>query len=425
MYRGHSGSTVRSHNRALLLRLLLQNEPISRIELASITGLTTPTVHSLIKELMQDQIVDELGTTDPQGGGAGRKASLLGLRSRSRVSIGIDLGVRVTRIGLLDLKGELLAEEQIIRQKDEKPEDTLNRILAAVRDVLGRMDANQDAIVGIGIGVPGLVEVSTGTIRRCPNLGWHDLSIGTWFQEKLGLPVIIDNNIRAMAVGERLFGAGREVANLITFFVGPGIGAGILINDQLYRGVSDGAGEIGHTLIDPRGPRCSCGRRGCLEAVASSTAIIRQVWDAVRDNHDAVLGDLVLREMARRENGELTIEDVIHWAQAGSSYCRRLLERAARFLGEGVANLINLFNPELVIVGGEVFLDNELVLEVLTSTARQQAFSVPADAVSLVRTKFGKRQGVIGAGGLALKEFLYSSTISQTSIDYSNAGAAG
>lgn len=420
MYRGHSGSTVRSHNRALLLRLLLQNEPISRIELASITGLTSPTVHSLIKELIQDEIVEELGTTEPQGGGPGRKAALLGLRSGSRFSIGIDIGVRVNRIGLLDLKGNLVAERQVMRQKDEDPEDTLERILTAVKDAASIVPAAPSAIVGIGIGIPGLVEVSTGTIRRCPNLGWHDLSIGMWFQERLNLPVIVDNNIRAMAVGERLFGAGREVANLITFFVGPGIGAGILLRDQLYRGISDGAGEIGHTLIDPNGPRCSCGRRGCLEAVASGTAVIREAMAAVKANKDADLRYYALQKLGERESGELTIEDIVHLARTGNSYCRLLLERAACFLGEGVANLINLFNPELVIVGGEIFQDNKLVLDRLISIAREQAFSVPADAVSVVKTEFGKRQGVIGAAGLALKEFLYSSSISQTPINYSN-----
>lgn len=419
MYRGHSSSTIRSHNRALLLNLLLIHEPVSRVELASITGLTIPTVHGLIKELMQEGIVEELGTTEPQGGGAGRRAALLGLKPRSRVSIGVDLGVRTTRIGLLDLKGDILQEAQVIRHtNDEKPEDTLSKILETVEKICSNRVMDAERIVGLGIGVPGLVEISTGTIRRCINLGWQGIPIAGWFQDKLDMPVIIDNNIRAMAVGERMFGRGREDANLISFFVGPGIGAGVLINGELFRGVNDGAGEVGHTLIDPNGPMCSCGRRGCLEAVASNRAIVRNLWEVVQSGKDPELQSLLLQELAKQDSGELTIETIIGWAEGGNKYCLTLLEQAGRFLGEGVANLVNLFNPELVIVGGELFNHGDLVFNILAATAREKAFSVPAEKVTIVKTKFGRRQGLIGAGALALKEFFYSSTISQTVVDY-------
>ena len=339
MYRGHSSSTIRSHNRALLLNLLLIHEPVSRVELASITGLTIPTVHGLIKELMQEGIVEELGTTEPQGGGAGRRAALLGLKPCSRVSIGVDLGVRTTRIGLLDLKGNILQEAQVIRHGEEKPKDTLDKVLSTVEELVSDSALSAENIVGLGIGVPGLVEVATGTIRRCPNLGWHSIPIAVWFQEKLNMPVIIDNNIRAMAVGERMFGRGREEANLISFFVGPGIGAGVMINDQIFRGVNDGAGEVGHTLIDPNGPMCSCGRRGCLEAVASNRAIVRNLWEVIQSGKDPGLQNLVLQELAQQDSGELTIETIIGWAEGGNKYCLTLLEQAGRFLGEGVANL--------------------------------------------------------------------------------------
>ena len=426
MYRGHSGSTIRSHNRSLLLRLLLLHEPISRVELASITGLTMPTVHGLIKELMQEGIVEELGTTDPQGGGAGRRAALLGLRSKSRMSIGVDLGVRTTRIGLLDIKGEVLAEKQVIRHEaDEEPRDTLDKVFLAIEETLDRVPLNPRDIVGLGIGVPGLVDVATGHVRRTPNLGWQGIPLGAWFQERLALPVIVDNNIRAMAIGERMFGRGREEANLISFFVGPGIGAGILINDDIFRGVSDGAGEVGHTLIDPAGPVCRCGRQGCLEAVASNTAIIRKVWEAATAGQDSELGNLVLQELSSQDSGELTIEDVVRWAEGGNTYCKELLEDAGRFLGEGIANLINLFNPELIIVGGELFNHSDLVFDSLAATARQKAFSVPADSVALVKTGFGKGQGLIGAGALALREFFYSSSTSQTLVEYPRVAEQG
>lgn len=419
MYRGHSGSTVKSHNRSLLLRLLLIHEPVSRVELASITGLTMPTVHGLTKELMQEGIVEELGTTDPQGGGAGRKAALLGLKSRSRVSIGVDLGVHTTRIGVLDIKGEVLAETQIVRHTiDEEPYDTLDKVFSAIEDVLEEASVNPRNIVGLGIGVPGLVDVAAGHVRRTPNLGWQGIPLGAWFQERLALPVIIDNNIRAMAIGERMFGKGRKEANLISFFVGPGIGAGILINDKIFRGVSDGAGEVGHTLIDPQGPICRCGRQGCLEAIASNTAIIRKVWEATKTGQDIELRNLVLQELSDQESAELTIEDVVRWAELGNAYCKALLEDAGRFLGEGVANLINLFNPELIIVGGELFNHSDLVFNSLAATARQKAFSVPADSVALAKTDFGKSQGLIGAGALALREFFYSSYTSQTLVEY-------
>ncbi|NLK07542.1 MAG: ROK family protein [Firmicutes bacterium] len=417
MYRGHSGSTVRSHNRSLLLRLLLRHEPISRVELASITGLTMPTVHGLTKELMAEGIVEELGTTDPQGGGAGRRAALLGLIPGSWVSIGVDLGVQVIKIGVLDIKGEVLAKAELVQNSREKPDDVLNNVFEVLKDTVNSIDIDPGKIVGLGIGVPGLVDVSTGDVRRTPNLGWEDIPVGAWFQERLALPVILDNNIRAMTVGERMFGKGREQPNLISFYVGPGIGAGIMINDEIFRGVNDGAGEVGHTLIDPSGPVCRCGRRGCLEAVTSDTAIIRKVQEAAKAGRDKELRNLVFRAL-QQGGRNVTIADIVNWAEEGSLFCQTILEDAGRLLGEGVANLINLFNPGLIIVGGDLFTHSDFVFEELAAVAKAKAFSVPSKNVAVVKTGFGKEQGLVGAAALALWEFFYSSATSQTPIDY-------
>ncbi|NLK09213.1 MAG: ROK family protein [Firmicutes bacterium] len=404
MYRGRSGSAIKSHNRSLLLRLLLLREPLSRVELASITGLTIPTVHGLTKELMKEDIVCELGTTSPQGRGAGRKASLLGLKPKSKFSIGIDLGVRTTRVGLLDIKGAVVNKIEIVHAQDGPTVDeSLDKVFEAAEKMIAELSFKSDDIVGIGVGVPGLVNVSRGFVHRTPNLGWERVPIRSLIEKRLRLPVVVDNNIRAMACGERMFGQGREEANLISFFVGPGVGAGILINDRIFRGAKDGAGEVGHTLIDPSGPICRCGRRGCLEAVASNTAVLRRVRKIAEEGLDEDL-----RVRIHRKTNDLDIEDVISWSEQGNMYCRQILKETGRLLGEGVANLINLFNPELIIVGGQLFESGDLVFAELVETARQKAFSIPDESATILKTEFGKNQGVVGAGALALKEFFYS-----------------
>ncbi len=418
-FKGLSGSTIRSHNRSVLLRLFREMGPVSRNDLSGITQLTAPTVHSLVKELMAEGIVEDLGTTDPQGGGAGRRPSLLGLRPRSRLSLAVDISVKGTKLGIIGLRGGILGDIEIQHTDLANPKQVMDEIGHGLKTLLGITELHpNEPFVGIGVGVPGLVQVSTGTVLHSPNLGWRNVQFGDWLKRQFGLPVVIDNNARAMALGEQLFGIGRQAPNAITFFAGHGVGAGIVVNSRLYRGLNGGAGEVGHTTVNPDGPICRCGRRGCLDAVASEPAVIGQVQEALAQGAEPQLQEQIAR-LGYQTSG-LSIGHIVQFAREGSPLCQSVLSRAATTLGQAAVNLINLLNPDMIITGGALFRYEDL-WEKFASVVRGGAYAGLNEAVALERTQFGQLQGLMGAAALVLDEFLYAPDIIQTPFTYTAA----
>jgi predicted NBD/HSP70 family sugar kinase len=326
---------VRATNLAVVLRFVRENAPCSRADIAASTGLNKATVSSLVADLIDRRLLRETGLTENR---VGRPATMLVLDGSPYAAIGVEVNIDYITAVAIDLKGEeLLNWRRSFPGGTAGPAQAVVAVTAIARRVVSRMAKEARQVLGLTVAVPGLVEVS-GSVRVAPNLGWHDADLCGDLTKALrdpAFPVLVDNDANLAALAEHRFGAHRNAANLVYVTGEVGVGAGVVMDGRLRRGGQGYSGEIGHIQIDPSGPPCRCGRRGCLEAVAGIGAIL------ARTAPDASPAEL-----------ELEIDEVVRRARAGEPEILTLLERVGRHLGTGMAVVANLLNPEVVILGG-------------------------------------------------------------------------
>lgn len=311
----------------------------------------------------------------------------------AHVYLGIDLGGTKILTALVDDQGRVLDRERMPTPAGG-PESVVAAIVDSVRTVIGRAGIALAAVGGLGVGAPGPMDPATGVVFEPPNLpGWRDVPLAEMLASHLGLLVFVENDANAAALGERWAGAGVGVDDLVYITISTGIGGGLILGGRLYHGVSGTAGEIGHMVIEPGGPRCNCGRVGCLEALASGPAIARDARAAVQSGAPTTLSQLP---------GEaLTAEAVARAAWDGDPVARQIYARAAAALGVGVTNLVNLLNPAMVIIGGGVARAGELIFAPVRRIVREEAFERPGSAVQIVPAALGDDVGAIGAAAVA------------------------
>lgn len=400
MLTGKNGRQVRSHNRSAVLRHLLHQGVASRAQLAEWTGLSGTTITHLISDLVEQGIVLEEGAAP--SGHLGRPRTALRLNPHARFAIGVHIGIGTLRVGLTNLKAELL-QNVIVEFEPKQPwEQVLNRIADCVLSLATRCKAPQ-TLLGVGVGASGLVDYQNGVNVFAPNLGWHDVPMRDWLQERVGLPVVVDNNVRAMALGEWLFGAYRGTSSLAFVYGRVGVGAGFIVNGSLLRGSGAGAGEIGHTVMIPNGGMlCSCGQRGCLETLVSESVLVRAAA-ALAAQHPGSL----LAEYWQRADLPKPVDRLLEAARCGDPHALNLIETSSRYLGIALANIVNTLNPELILLGGLFAQGSDLFLPIAERVMRECAFAGLGERVRLDKTTFGWRAGVIGAAALALSTFFY------------------
>jgi glucokinase-like ROK family protein len=359
----------------------------SRAEIARQTGLSRSTVSSLVSELeAEGLIVDHPGA---DGGGrmvqGGRPPMLIALGRRAGIALGIDFGKRHLAVAASDLSHTVLAEEWREMEDDYDAAGGLDGAAALVEEVLERAEAPRDIVIGVGLGLPGPIHVSTGTVGSSAILpGWVGVRVAEEMGKRLRLPVLVDNDANLGALAELHWGAGRGCSHFAYLKVATGIGAGLVIRGRLFRGAGGTAGEIGHTTVDEAGQVCRCGSRGCLETVAAAPAIVELMR--------STLGD------------DLTAEAVIERAADGDPGCRRVIDDAGRHIGSAIADLCNLFNPERIVVGGTLGAAGDVLLDPLRDAVRRRAIPSAAEDVQIVPGVLGERAELLGALALVLYE---------------------
>lgn len=372
---------LRNLNRVLILNLVRQHGPISRVKLAQETGLESSTITSIIKDLLEIGIVQEIGRGESRGG---RRPILLDLNPLYGVTLGVKVESCRLLLGLLDLKGRLLVKTEEAFPKGSDP----RTVFAALQRGLHRLLPNEENLLGIGIGVSGFVDQATGTLVYSPILGWKRVQISKILEEELKLPVFVDNDVSALTLAELWYGAGRHFRNFLCVTVGEGIGAGIVIEGRLYEGALGGAGEIGHICIDPDGPRCRCGEIGCLEVFASDAFLERRAQEALRAGQGTFQ--------------QPTPEALVEAARRGDTVAQRLFVEMGRYLGLGLKNAVNLLNPEAVILGGERAGAYPFFGPALEEEVRKHAFPEEAKELNILLAELGEAGWLIGAATLAL-----------------------
>jgi predicted NBD/HSP70 family sugar kinase len=258
-------------------------------------------------------------------------------------------------------------------------------------------------ILGIGVGASGLVDNKRGVNVLAPRLGWQDVPFKSLLENTTGLPVCVDNNVRSMALGEALFGSGRDVDVLAFVYGRIGVGAGFVVNGDLFRGSGAGAGEIGHMVILPRGGEiCSCGNMGCLETLVSEHVLLEKAAAIVNQDPEGILAKALAQQKQNKP-----IENVFEAARNGDSKTLDMIKEHACYLGIALANLVNILNPKLILVGGMFSQGHDLILPTAEEKMRELAFAGLGEKVEIAPTKFGWQAGVIGAASLVLNTYFY------------------
>lgn len=318
--------------------------------------------------------------------------------------IGVDLGGTKLAVGAMTTNGT--REYAFLNQlthAEQGADAVADRMAALIETVITQTCAETGAtradFLGIGIGAPGPLRRDDGVVVVAPNLGWRDYPLGPRIAAATGLSVRLDNDANCATLGEWWIGAARGARNVVGLTIGTGIGGGLIFDGRLYHGASDVAGEIGHTTIETAGRRCKCGNYGCLEAYASGPAIAERAREALDGN-----GPSLLREMSGGALSNLTAQHVYDAAQQGDDVAREVVRDTARYLGAGVANVLNLFNPDVVVLAGGVTQAGELLLTPLRAEARRRAFRPAVDAARIVPGELGSRAGVVGAVAMFLGE---------------------
>lgn len=402
---GSSSSTIKSRNMSAVLLMLLQYGSISRVRLAHLTGLSTTTITNLVAELIDDGIVMQDDTEQPRlkRRSVGRPRKKLNLIPDARYVVGIHFGVGHIRVALNDLLARPIAVDTLDHPLDLPVIEVLGQTAAMARTLVARhVPAGEDRLLGVGVGASGLVDPLTGVNVIAPNLNWHDVPLREYFARQLKLPVVVDNNVRAMALGEALFGQGKEVYSLAFVYARVGVGAGIVVGGRLYHGGGAGAGEIGHmTMLPNGGQTCRCGNTGCLETLVSEQVIIDEARQlAVRDPEG-----LLAQRLDKVEGHPL--DAVFDAARAGDEAVLAMLAEHSRYMGIALANVVNILNPEMIVMGGIFAQGRDILLPMVQATMRQRAFANLGEKVAILSPSFDGDAGVVGAAALALNRFFY------------------
>ncbi len=314
--------------------------------------------------------------------------------------LAIDIGGTKIRTAIISETGQILAKEDCLTLADEGLEPVTGRLLSGIDRLLTQRNIDPAQLHSISIAAAGAIDVLKGLITSSPNLpGWHNVPLRDIVKSRCKVNTFLINDASAAALGEHQFGAGRGANNLILLTVGTGIGGGIIIDGRLYLGQSGSAGEIGHMTIDVNGTRCNCGNTGCLETLASGPAMAQEAVRRIEQGEKSSLTGIVDGEI-----GNITAEKIEVAAQGGDSLASEVISQAATYLGIGLANLVNIFNPEMIIVGGGVSEMGELLLEPARQVVKERAFELSARAVRIVRAQLGDDSGLLGAAAFAFQQ---------------------
>jgi len=391
---------VRDVNLSLILRSIHNRAPVSRAQLASMTGLNKSTVSSLVEQLLELGLVHETGINSM---GAGRPATLLEINPQAGYVMGVEFGVDFVSVALTNFLGEVLWRETAEADPTASKENTLDKILSLVDEGLISARANRWPLFGLGVSAPGTVDLNEGVLIFAPNLQWHNVPVQHIFAERSGLKVYVENDANAAAIAEHLFGVARQSKDFIFVFAGVGIGGGLFLNGALYRGHNGFAGELGHTPIsgEPFQAPCHCGNLGCWEAYANQDSILQRVRSRLEMNPGGILPRLM-----DETHAQLSIPLIKQAADLGDGEALQSLAEAGTAMGQGFASLINIFNPEKIVLGGPLSLAGEHLLSSIQRAVVQHSLLKFGQLSEVHISNFGADASLIGAVAIVVDDIL-------------------
>lgn len=376
--RKHGADLVKDYHKSLVFNLLRTMGPISRADLARLTTMSATSIGRIVTELIEEDLVFESGQSRA---GVGRRATLLDVNANGLLAMGVEIDTHGVSAGVVNLKGELVSPVVSVGLGGLGVEETLEQAVSVIRDCTASLGEKAAAkLLAVGATIPGAVGWPSGEVRFSPQFHWEDVPLRTLIESQVGLPTLVENNVKASALAESLFGVTREVADFAVVTLGSGMGAAIVTDGGLYRGPDNTAGEIGHTLVDPDGPVCDCGRRGCLQMYTCISGIER---------------------MAGRPFAE------VRWgALEGDAFCLEIMDKARTYLAMGFANLACSYNPRFIVVEARYFKWWPTMIEEVQERFNAFLWRPIEGSVRIIPSGLKEHDAIVSGASVVLHEYL-------------------
>lgn len=370
-------ANVRKYHYFMLLSLIQKHKKVSRAELAKLTQMSNTSIGKIIKELIGDELVIEVGQ---KKGEVGRRATNLAINPAGAFIIGVEIDLNVIQIACVTLDGNVI-EKRHLNCDMEEAENTLSNIAKEISNLVIYVGLNvAKRVLAIGVTMPGVVSWPDGKVLKVPQFGWDNVDVKSFLEKKLDYLVYVDNDVRTVLLAESLFGSMTEFKDSVCLYVGSGVGGAVMVNGEILRGHRNTLGEIGHITMDPNGSLCDCGRLGCLQTFISSSEIEKQ--------------------------SQQTIDRVFTAFDRGEDWAIRLINRAKNYLGLAISNVICMYNPKAVLLSGPMIRNFGAFFEDVEAIVNEHVWSPLKNSFQVVYPNLGEDSGVIGASALVLNEFL-------------------
>lgn len=390
-------------NVSAVLKVIRDNGSLSRADVAKITGLTPASVTNITKMLIEDEYLVECKVGQSSGG---RPPIMLELNPNARCVMGISIGVGMIDVVITNLSAEIILKKSIEINEERYDYDfVFKELVKLINEVIECSKIEKEKILGAGVALHGIVNARTGMSIYSPYYGWKEINIKEALENELNLGVYVDNDVRAMALGESWFGITKDISNFVTLNISNGIGAGIIINNKPYYGVDFSAGEIGHIVVEGDGDKCNCGNYGCLETVASNNNITKKAIKLIKQGTNSVLKEL------KADINQLTIEDISEAAKLEDELAISIIKEAARYIGIAITNLINILNPTSIVVVGEIFENTFYAIETLNEIVKNRGMKLSSENVRIIKSMLGRDAAVVGATTLVIQEIFNGMSI--------------
>jgi len=377
-----------------IIEYLYKQGPTSNPDIARYTKMSSPTITKLIQELISLEIVIDMGIGESIGG---RKPNLFGINPNARYIIGVDIDCRMVKLGIFNLANEAVSEIITyfgnVKDKNQMFEELFNRLDTLIKQT----NLNKKAFLGIGVSIPGLINSKTG--QTYMDLRLNGRKLDELFSSRYELPVIIDSDSRVMAIGEQAFGFAKNKKDVLCLNICDGIGLGMILNGIVYRGKSGLAGEFGHINVVKSGNLCTCGKYGCLETVASGTALIEQAQQGIKKGQETLIKELVNNDIEK-----IHVSDIIEAVNKGDIFAIEIINKLGHFLGEALSSLVHIFNPEMIIIGGKVALAENYLINPIENSLNKYTISHIKKDTEVVTSTLQDKVKLLGSVAMVMNQ---------------------
>ncbi len=391
-------SVVNAMNKRNVIQIIRDKGPINKAEIARLVGLSIPTVMRLTEELIDKNLIRETGKGESTGG---KPPLMLEFTPDSYFIIGVDIGTTFIKTIVVNMVAEIICKIEIPTIVTDPPEQVIDRVVETISQAIAKVSVPYSKYLGIGLGVPGILDTSSGMVLFSPDFKWENVDLTGPVKKQFGLPVYMANVSRAMAIGEKCFGLAKDVENFMCINLGYGIGSAIVINNQIYSGSSDSSGEFGHMTLEKNGPLCSCGNNGCLEALASADAMSKKaVFLIERGEQSAIL------VLADGKTSNIDAKMIFDAAKGGDRLAKEIVREATEYIGIAISNAVNFIDPELIILEGGVAKAGEILLNGIKRVVERRRMKYGGRKLRIVASKMEEDCAAIGAASILICELV-------------------